>query len=318
MDFIRELGPLALGTRIKNLSDTLMKDMVKVYKDQNLDFEPRWFTFFQLILKEGQITITEIAGKLKQTHPSVVQVVNALEIRKLVESDKDHNDNRKRIVRLTNKGKQLAKEMAPLWKDVEIVAKDILHESVPGFLDNISDVEIVLQRKSTYQRIRERVLQRIFDESEFADYSESYFQSFQQINRNWLQSYLELTEYDRKVLSDPHAEIINKNGHIVLLKFKKEVIGTYALKKINNGAVELLKFTVKEKYRRGKIGSNMLEHALEKAKSLNYKTVLLFTAPELIEATNLYRKYGFKVVLDYPDFINKSARKSIMMQLSIG
>jgi len=50
MEFIKESGTLALGSRIKNLSETLMKDMGKVYKEQNIDFEPRWFTFFQLWL----------------------------------------------------------------------------------------------------------------------------------------------------------------------------------------------------------------------------------------------------------------------------
>ena len=50
MNFIKELGPLALGTRIKNLSELLMKDMARVYKEYGVDFEPRWFTLFQLIL----------------------------------------------------------------------------------------------------------------------------------------------------------------------------------------------------------------------------------------------------------------------------
>ena len=51
MGFINELGTLALGSRIKNLGELLMRDMAKVYKEQNIDFEPRWFTLFQLILR---------------------------------------------------------------------------------------------------------------------------------------------------------------------------------------------------------------------------------------------------------------------------
>jgi hypothetical protein len=52
MDFIEELGTLAIGTRLKNLSELMMKDLARVYKDQDVDFEPRWFTFFQLILRK--------------------------------------------------------------------------------------------------------------------------------------------------------------------------------------------------------------------------------------------------------------------------
>jgi len=51
MSFIKELETFAFGSRIKNLSDTLMRDMAMVYKELDIDFEPRWFTFFQLILQ---------------------------------------------------------------------------------------------------------------------------------------------------------------------------------------------------------------------------------------------------------------------------
>ena len=73
MEFIKELGTFALGTRMKNLSELLMRDMAKVYNDQDIDFEPRWFTLFQLILLKNEINVTQIAHELNQTHPAVVQ-----------------------------------------------------------------------------------------------------------------------------------------------------------------------------------------------------------------------------------------------------
>jgi len=60
MDFIEALGSVALGSRIKNLSELLMKDVSNIYKDQGIDFEPRWFTLFQLLLKRKEVQVTEI------------------------------------------------------------------------------------------------------------------------------------------------------------------------------------------------------------------------------------------------------------------
>ena len=317
MEFIKELGALALGSRIKSLSESLMRDVAKVYKEQNLDFEPRWFTFFQLILHKKEITVTQIARELNQTHPAVVQVINVLEKKKLIITKKDKADKRKRLVKLSRKGKQLAKELTPLWEIVEMVANEILNESAPDLLDNISEVEKTLQHKSTYQRINEKILQRTIDEMEFTEYDEKYLEDFQQLNEDWLNSYLELTDHDIKVLSDPVKEIINKDGNIFFLISGEKVIGTYALQRVNAKECELSKFTIKEKYRGRKLGKQMLEHSIGKAKSLNYESILLLTTPKLVEATQLYEKRGFEVIPAHPGIIDKTGRCSQIMQLII-
>ena len=49
MDFIKELGCLAIVSRMKRLTDSLMKGGSKVYQSLNIDFEPRMFTVFYLL-----------------------------------------------------------------------------------------------------------------------------------------------------------------------------------------------------------------------------------------------------------------------------
>ncbi len=315
MEFIKELGTLALGSRIKNLSESLMRDMTRVYKEQDIDFEPRWFTFFQLVLQKKEITVTQIARELNQTHPAVVQVINILEKKKLIITKKDKADNRKRLVKLSNKGKQLAEELAPLWEVVQTVTNEILNESAPDLLDKISKVEKTLQHKSTYQRIKEKIIQRTIDEMEFTEYEKKYLKDFQQLNEDWLNSYLELTEYDIKTLSDPYNEIIKKDGNIFLLISEEKVIGTYALQRVSTKVCELSKFTIKKEFRGWKLGERMLEHAIKKTKGLKYESIVLLTHPKLKEATKLYRKTGFEVIPEHPDLTDKTGRCSIYMQL---
>ena len=317
MLFIKELGTFAFGSRIKNFSDTLMRDMAKIYKELNVDFEPRWFTFFQLILKRKEISVTQIASELNQTHPAVVQVINILEKKKLIITGKDKNDNRRRLVKLSSRGKALAEELSPLWEDVHVATKEMLNEHAPGFLQMVDKIEEALKEKSIYKKIKEKTKQKIINNLEFVEYEEKYLSDFQKLNEDWLNEYLEITDYDRIILSDPYNEIIKKEGHIFFLVSEGKIIGTYSLQKINNEACELSKFTIKKEYRGWKIGKRMLEHAIQKAKELKYESILLLTHPKLKDATQLYRKRGFEVIPEHPDLTDRTGRCSLCMQLVI-
>ncbi len=157
MDFIKRLGTLALGTRIKNLSETLMRDMARIYQEQDIDFEPRWFTFFQLMLQKNELNVGQIAHDLNQTHPSIVQIINILEKKKLIITKEDKTDHRKRLVRLSKRGKRLAEKSSPLWEIVQTVSDEVLNDSAPALLDDISKVEKSIAKKSIYQRIRDKL-----------------------------------------------------------------------------------------------------------------------------------------------------------------
>lgn len=317
MDFIEELGTLALGTRIKNLSELLMRDVSRIYKDQDVDFKPRWFTLFQLIIRKTEISVTEIAKELKQTHPAVVQVVNSLEKKRLVTTRKDKTDQRKRLVRLTKKGKKLAEDLNPVWEAVQQAAQEILTESEPDLLSNIAKVEKALKQKSTYQRIKEKLINTATKEIELIAFDEKHLNDFRRLNEDWLRSYLEITDHDRHILSDPVKEIINKNGEIYLLISEGKIIGTYALQRISDQACELSKFTVMKEFRGQKLGERMLGHAIEKARKLGCNAIVLYTHHELKEATQLYSKMGFEMIQDHPGLTDNTSRCSQMMQLII-
>jgi hypothetical protein len=73
-NIIEELGSLALATRLKNLSDRLAKDVARVYKESDFEFEPRWFTMIYALKEGEELGVTELAMMLQQTHPAVNQV----------------------------------------------------------------------------------------------------------------------------------------------------------------------------------------------------------------------------------------------------
>ena len=79
MNYIQRLGALAIASRLRGLTDLLVRDMTKIYREQNIKFEPRWFAFLHLLNSTNKLSITEIATELNQSHPAVNQVANSLE-----------------------------------------------------------------------------------------------------------------------------------------------------------------------------------------------------------------------------------------------
>lgn len=317
MNFIEELGTIALGSRVKNLGELLMKDVSRIYKELDMDFEPRWFTFFQLVLSKPGIAVTEIARELNQTHPAAVQVINSLENKKLVRTKKDKTDQRRRLVSLTKKGKDLAEELKPVWEAVHQSAREILAESDPEFINHIEKVEKALMKKNTYDRIREKLHKDILSTIEFIPFDKKHKKDFRELNEEWLRSYLEISAHDRRVLSDPFKEVIGNHGHIFMMLSDGKVIGTFTLQKINDLDCELSKFTVKKAFRGMKLGEKMMSHTIEEATRLGYKTIVLHSHHKLKEATKLYDKLGFKTISGHPGLIDKSGRHSLVMQFII-
>ena len=94
MDLISQLGELALASRLKRLSDRLMREVSRVYKEQALDFEARLFPVLFYLRSEGPSNITTIAKGLNLTHPAVTQVAHAMSRRKLIRSRRVVGDER--------------------------------------------------------------------------------------------------------------------------------------------------------------------------------------------------------------------------------
>jgi DNA-binding MarR family transcriptional regulator len=157
MNIFEELGPLALATRLKQLSENLAKDIAEVYKSEDISFEPRWFTFFYLLDKNGSMLITELARELKVSHVAIVQLTNLLQNKDLIISTKDKEDERKRIVSLSEKGTETFQKIKPLLNSIEQANKDLLFRASPNFLSELGRIESELANKSMFERVNEHL-----------------------------------------------------------------------------------------------------------------------------------------------------------------
>ena len=119
---------------------------------------------------------------------------------------------------------------------------------------------------------------------------------FKELNLAWVRKYFFVEPLDEEMLSHPQENIINKGGHIFFAQLNKEVVGTFALLKVQESVFELSKMAVVEKMQGKKIGNQLLEFAIDQAKQLGAQKLILFSNTKLSPAIHLYKKYGFTEV----------------------
>jgi DNA-binding MarR family transcriptional regulator len=154
-NIIEELGSLALATRLKNLSERLSKDVAAVYRASDFDFEPRWFAVIYALKEGDELSVTELAQLLQQTHPAVNQVANILVKKKIVTESKDEADQRKRMLKLSDKGIGLVNAMSPLWDKIRIADHELLSLLPTDFLLSVKSLENSLDDKTMYDRVND-------------------------------------------------------------------------------------------------------------------------------------------------------------------
>jgi DNA-binding MarR family transcriptional regulator len=153
MGVIDESGILGIATRLQRLSDRMRKDGLLIYKAHGIDFEPKWFPVIYTLHFKPILSVVELANEIGYSHPSTIGLLKELEKLKLIRSGKDKTDERKRLVQLTDKGKQLVEQMKPVW-DVMTAAATELTDTTNNIMKAIDGVEHKLELQGFYQRAK--------------------------------------------------------------------------------------------------------------------------------------------------------------------
>jgi DNA-binding MarR family transcriptional regulator len=154
-DYSRAAGGAALGARLRRLSERLDRDATRIYAQQGIRFEQRWFGVLNQLVVHGSMSIGRLAQALNITHVSVSQTSRSLAAAGIVSSVTAPADARRRSLRLTAKGAALVARLVPLWSAFDAAAREVNAEAgdVVRMLDRLDDA---LARKSMFARIAER------------------------------------------------------------------------------------------------------------------------------------------------------------------
>lgn len=152
VDITRNRGPLALGMRLRRLSERIDEDAARTYAEHGVVFQQRWWGVLELLLEEGPASVGELAAKLGISHPSVSQTRRSLEAAGLVVSRDDPQDGRSRLLDMSDRGRELCRRLAPIWAAMERVAVELNEAAdVISALDRLDEA---LARASLHDRVK--------------------------------------------------------------------------------------------------------------------------------------------------------------------
>lgn len=130
-------------------------------------------------------------------------------------------------------------------------------------------------------------------EIEIIDYETQYQDDFKRLNLEWISQYFEVEPLDVQQLDYPEDYIFANGGLIYFAKLNNEIIGTVALKKVEETVFELSKMAVSPHYQGLGVGKKLGEHLINEAKGIGCKMLFLESNQKLTPAINLYKKLGF-------------------------
>ena len=300
MDFYTRTGKMALGSRLRRLSEEMTEQAAGIYDLYQVDLQPKWFPVFYSLSATGEKSITDIAREIGHTHPSVSQIVREMAIKGYVIEKKGTADGRKNFVLLSTAGQQLREKMQPQLDDVTTAIEKAMNETHHDLWKAIGEWEFLLEQKSLLHRVREEKKIRESARIQIVDFIPAYQTAFRQLNEEWITTWFRMEEGDYKALDHPREYILDKGGHIFMALYKGEPVGTCSLIRMDDGSFELAKMGVSPKTQGLGIGYLLGRACIEKARALGARRVYLESNTRLKPAINLYHKLGFRKVAGPP------------------
>lgn len=301
MDYFKEIGNLAMASRLKRLTGWMFMDASHLYEEAGLDFEPQWFPVFYLLhTRNKPLTITEIANYLDLSHPAIIKITNAMKKSGLLRSLKDKHDGRKHMLDISKKGREACAKLLPLWESFEESLEEFSAEVGYDLLDVIEKMETAITRKPMKKRISDNIKKRQHMQIEIVEYRPELKEHFYKLNAEWLEKYFSVEEADRKLLLNPEEEIIDRGGAVFFALSDNKAVGTCALIKLSDNSFEMAKMGVTEEYQGKQAGRKLTETAIRYARDHGAGKLFLKTDKKLNRGIQLYRKMGFVIAQKHP------------------
>jgi len=312
MNLIADLGELALATRLKRLSDRLMQDVSRIYREHEVTFRARWFPVLLALSRSAPQSISELARALGLTHTAINQIAAEMSLEGLLLSRRDRQDDRRRLLSLSEEGQRAVERLTPLWNEIRAANVEIIHESGHDLVAAVDAVEVLLDERSMYQRLHERLTENA---AEIVDYAPELAPAFRNLNLAWLEEHFTVEEEDRAILEEPEEHILRGGGAVLFALVEGAAVGTCALLRHTASTWELAKMAVAAHHRGRGIGRRLAVYALDRARSGGAESVFLLTSPQLEAAVRLYRSLGFEEIAQPPVEHTSRSRCSIALQL---
>lgn len=152
-DYIQQQGPAYLAHLLKRLSDHLVEGATSWYPQAGVRAPPRTTSTLLVLDDLGPLGITEIAARLRQSHPLVITWVRQLQALDFVESCSDPDDGRRTLVQLTRQGRQQVKRLRNALKTMERASRELMEKGGEGVFEALWRMEAACREQPFAQRL---------------------------------------------------------------------------------------------------------------------------------------------------------------------
>jgi len=153
VDVVKELGHLALGTRLKRLGERLQSQTQVVLEGAGIGLPASHFPILAGLDRLGQLSVGEIAEAVGMSQPGVTRMLDKLQSDGLVKSTTASGDRRVRTIALTAAGEKLvASSKRTVWPLVESAVAEACAGRAESLLPALAALEQALLDSSLNSR----------------------------------------------------------------------------------------------------------------------------------------------------------------------
>lgn len=317
MDYLKTLGNLSLGSRLKRLSDQLVSEVSLIYKEMGISLNPNYFPLINLIATMGPMSITQAAQYLSVSHPAISKLTNKMIQEHYLVKRPHPTDKRTSQLILTEQSVNLIEQATPIWNALQKQLDYLDSLQSPSILQSIEDFEQNIQQLNLSQSVLHDLKKEPLDIN-IVNWNSRYRNDFKRLNMAWLTDNFnsQITEQDKQAMDHPESYYLAQGGYLFFAQQGEEILGCIAMKPISNSHYELAKMAVSTQQQGQGIGRKLLLHALNKARELHIKTISLETNSQLKRALTLYQNVGF-IEQPHPQGSSDYERADIYMELTL-
>ncbi|MDE6778008.1 MAG: bifunctional helix-turn-helix transcriptional regulator/GNAT family N-acetyltransferase [Alistipes sp.] len=314
MDFFERTGIVAVGSRLRMLTDRITDDASRIYGLYGVELRPKWFPVFRVLQHGRTASVTAIAREIGHSHPSVSTILREMTAAGLVERSDDPDDRRRRAVRLTDKALAMSDRLDRQCADVAEAVGEVSREAAADLWLALAEWERALDAKSLFERVEE--VRRRRSRVRIVPFEPCYGAAFRSLNEEWITSHWQLEQADIDVLDNPQESIVDRGGEIFVALLDERPVGVVALCRMDDPRYdfELAKLAVSPSARGAGVGMRLCRALIDRARESGGRRIFLESNTRLHAAISLYRRLGFRELADpHPSYV----RGDIQMELNL-
>ena len=142
-----------LGTQVRRLLELLDGDVAALYAEGGHDYRPRYTPVMRPLLRQGAMTVGELAQVSGLSQPAISQTVGQMAKAGLVENVRD-TDRRVRRITLSARGEALRQPLEQQWAATALAAAQLNSELPMPLSDLLAEAIVRLEADPFASRIR--------------------------------------------------------------------------------------------------------------------------------------------------------------------